>query len=131
MPKLSLRAEVARELRAIFDAPDRAEADRRLALAVKRDEKTAPKLSAWLEANVPGGLTVFPFPAAHRRRLRTSNLLERNNQELKRRTRAATLFPNEAALLRLVSAVLMETSEEWESEKIYLNMKNSNSPEQD
>jgi putative transposase len=131
VPKLSLRAEVARELRAIFDAPDRAEADRRLELAVKKYEKTAPKLSAWLEANVPESLTVFQFPATHRRRLRTSNLLERTNQELKRRTRVATLFPNEAALLRLVSAVLMETSEEWETENIYLNMKNSNSPEQD
>ena len=131
VPKLSLRAEVARELRAIFDAPDRAEADRRLELAVKKYEKTAPKLSAWLEANVPESLTVFQFPATHRRRLRTSNLLERTNQELKRRTRVAMLFPNEAALLRLVSAVLMETSEEWETENIYLNMKNSNSPEQD
>ena len=131
VPKLSLRAEVARELRAVFDAPDRAEADRRLALVVKKYEKAAPQLSAWLEANVPEGLTVFQFPAAHRRRLRTSNLLERTNKELKRRTRVATLFPNEAALLRLVSAVLMETSEEWESENIYLNMKNSNSPEQD
>jgi putative transposase len=131
VPKLSLRAEVARELRAIFDAPDRAEADRRLELAVKKYEKMAPKLSAWLEANVPESLTVFQFPATHRRRLRTSNLLERTNQELKRRTRVATLFPNEAALLRLVSAVLMETSEEWETENIYLNMKNSNSPEQD
>jgi putative transposase len=131
VPKLSLRAEVARELRALFDAPDRAEADRRLELAVKKYEKIAPKLSAWLEVNVPESLTVFQFPATHRRRLRTSNLLERVNQELKRRTRVATLFPNEAALLRLVSAVLMETSEEWETEQIYLNMKNRNSPEQD
>jgi putative transposase len=63
------------------------------------------------------GLTVFALPAAHRRRLRTSNLLERLNKEIKRRTRVATLFPNEAALLRLVSAVLMEISEAWETEK--------------
>jgi putative transposase len=74
---------------------------------------------------VPESLTVFDFPAAHRRRMRTSNLLERLNKEIKRRTRVAGLFPNEAALLRLVSAVLMEISEEWETEKVYLRMENS------
>jgi putative transposase len=73
---------------------------------------------------------VFPFPATHQRRRRTSNLLERINKEVKRRTRVATLFPNEAALLRLVSAVLMEITEEWETEQIYLNMESRNSPEQ-
>jgi transposase-like protein len=129
-PRVSLRSDLARDLRAIFDAPDRAEADRRLRLAVDKYLKTAPKLSAWLEANIPEGLTVFQFPATHGRRLRTSNLLERTNKELKRRTRVATLFPNEAALLRLVSAVLMEISEEWETEQIYLKMENSHSPEQ-
>ena len=59
---------------------------------------------------------------AHQRRLRTSNPLERVNMELKRRTRVAGLFPNEASLLRLVSALLAETSEEWEIGKSYLNM---------
>lgn len=124
VPRVSMRSEVAADLRAIFDAPDRAEADRRLELAVRKYEKTAPKLSAWLVANVPDGLTVFALPPSHRRRLRTSNLIERLNKEVKRRTRVAALFPNEAALLRLVSAVLMEISEEWETEKIYLRMEN-------
>lgn len=122
VPRLSMRAEVAADLRAIFDAPDRAEADRRLEMAIRKYEKTAPKLAAWLSSNVSEGLTVFALPATHRRRLRTSNLLERLNKEIKRRTRVATLFPNEAALLRLVSAVLMEVSEEWETDKIYLRM---------
>jgi transposase-like protein len=130
VPRMALRSELARDLRAIFDAPDRAEADRRLRLAVDKYLPSAPKLSAWLEANIPEGLTVFQFPATHQRRLRTSNLLERTNKELKRRTRVAMLFPNEAALLRLVSAVLMEISEEWETEQIYLKMENSHSPEQ-
>jgi transposase-like protein len=127
VPRISMRSEVARDLRAIFDAPDREEADRRLKLAEQKYEKTAPKLAAWMAANVPEGLTVFTLPPEHRRRLRTSNLLERLNKEIKRRTRVATLFPNEAALLRLVSAVLMEISEEWETEKIYLRMENSGS----
>lgn len=125
VPRISMRSEVAADMRAIFDSPDREEADRRLKLAVQKYEKTAPKLAAWMAANVPEGLSVFSLPTAHRRRLRTSNLLERLNKEIKRRTRVATLFPNEAALLRLASAVLMEISEEWETEKIYLRMENS------
>lgn len=124
VPRIGMRSEVAADLRAIFDAPDREEADRRLKLAIQKYEKTAPKLASWMAANLPEGLTVFALPPEHRRRLRTSNLLERLNKEIKRRTRVATLFPNEAALLRLVSAVLMEISEEWETDKIYLRMEN-------
>jgi putative transposase len=125
VPRIEMRSDLAADLRAIFDAPDRTEADRRLDMAIRKYEKSAPKLAVWLSANVPDSLTVFVLPAAHRRRLRTSNLLERLNKEIKRRTRVATLFPNEASLLRLVSAVLMEISEEWETEKIYLRMENS------
>ncbi len=72
---------------------------------MKKYRATAPKLAEWLEANVPEGLAVFALPPAHRRRLRTINMLERLNKELKRRTRVAGLFPNEASALRLVSAV--------------------------
>ena len=85
--------------------------------------KTAPDLSEWMEENLPEGLTVFTLPPSHWKKMRTSNMLERLNKEIKRRTSVATLFPNEASLLRLVSAVLMETSEEWESGKVYLRMK--------
>lgn len=127
VPRIHMRPEVAADLRAIFDAPDRAEAERRLELAITKYQKTAPKLSAWMAANVPEALTVLAFSPAQRRRLRTSNLLERLSKEIKRRTRVATLFPNEASLLRLVSAVLMEVSEEWETEKIYLRVENSSS----
>jgi len=69
----------------------RAVADGRLRLVVDKYQKRAPQLSAWLEANVPEALTVLTFPAIHRKRLRTSNLLERINKELRRRTRVATL----------------------------------------
>ncbi len=125
VPRIEMRSDLAADLRAVFDAPDRPEADRRLEMAVRKYEKSAPKLAAWLSANIPDGLTVFILPISHRRRLRTSNVLERLNKEIKRRTRVATLFPNEASLLRLVSAVLMEISEEWETEKIYLTMESS------
>jgi len=74
-----------------------------------------------MEKNVPEGLTVLTRPEAHRKRLRTSNSLERLNKEILRRTRVATLFPNEASLLRLVSAVLAEVDKEWQTGKSHLN----------
>lgn len=121
-PKVSMRPEVARDLRRVFDADETAEAERRLKDVVARYQKTAPQLAAWLEQAAPEAFTVLRIPAAHRRRMRTTNGLERLNKEIKRRTRVATLFPNEAALLRLASAVLSEISDDWETERAYLNM---------
>ena len=117
-----MRQKVAREIRSIFNAPDQSEALRLLQMMVDRYRKTAPGLAEWLEGNIPDGLNVFQAPVEHQRRLRTSNLLERLNRELKRRTRVASLFPNEASALRLASAVLPETSDEWESGRVYLSM---------
>jgi transposase-like protein len=122
VPQVSMRTAVARDLRSIFDAADRAEADRLLQLTAGRWQKSAPRLAAWMEQAVPEGLTVFALPVAHRRRLRTTNMLERLNREIRRRTAVATLFPNEASLLRLVSAVLVEVCEEWETGRKYLTM---------
>jgi transposase-like protein len=99
------------------------EEGRRLKDLVARYHKTAPGLASWLEENIPEALEVFAFPAAHRKRLRTNNGLERLNKEIKRRTRVAALFPNEASVLRLVSAVLSEISDDWETDRSYLNMK--------
>ena len=122
VPKPGMRKEVVASLRAVFDAPDRPEAERQLEIAVKKYRASAPKLAEWLEQNVPEGLAVFALPPSHRRRLRTINMLERLNKELKRRTRVAGLFPNETSALRLVSAVAMEISEEWETNRKYLTM---------
>jgi len=120
MPKQEMKGEVAADLRAIFSASDRQAAEGLLRALVARYQSSAPKLSAWLEASVPEALTVFAVPAAHRRLLRTTNTLERVNKEVKRRTRVASLFPSEASCLRLVSAVLMEISDEGEAGKAYL-----------
>jgi len=120
--KLDQRAEVAADLRQVFNSLERSEAEARLKLIAEKWQKSSPKLSAWMEANAPEALTVFSFPEGHRRRLRTTNGLERLNEELKRRTRVALIFPNEAALERLVTALLMEQSEQWESNKTYLTM---------
>lgn len=122
VPKLAMRAEVAADIKAVFDAPDRVEAERQLAKVVERYAASTPTLAEWLEHNVPEGLTVFLLPRRHRRRLRTSNVLERLNEEIKRRTRVARLFPNAASALRLVSAILMEISEDWETNRRYLTM---------
>ena len=73
-----------------------------------------------MEENLPEGFAIFAFPESHRRLLRTTNGLERVNQEVRRRTRVCRHFPNEASCLRLVSAVLMEISEEWQTGKAYL-----------
>jgi putative transposase len=122
VPRTTMREAVVAGIRAVFDAPDRPEAERQLEIAVRKYRATAPKLADWLEANIPEGLAVFALPASHRRRLRTINMLERLNKELKRRTRVAGLFPNEASALRLISAVAMEISEEWETNRKYLTM---------
>jgi transposase-like protein len=120
IPQGVSQPEASAELRSVFNAPNRDEADRQLERMVKKYKPIAPKLAAWLEANVPDGLAVFGVPANHRRKLRTNNCLERLNRELKRRTRVASVFPNEASLLRLATALLMETDEEWQSERRYL-----------
>lgn len=115
VPKVAMRAPVAADIRAIFNAPDRDEAEYLLEKFLKRYEKTAPALVRWAEEALPEGFTAFGLPPSHRRKLRTTNLVERLNQEIRRRTRVARLFPNEASCLRLVSAVLMEISEDWQT----------------
>jgi transposase-like protein len=119
-PSEEIKQQVNDDLRGVFDAADGDAASEQLQRVVRKYEKSAPKLAAWIEENVPEGLTVFRLPSSHRQRLRTSNMLERLNREIKRRTRVATLFPNEASLLRLVTALLMEQSEEWETGKRYV-----------
>lgn len=120
VPRKEQQAQVAGDIRTIFNAPDRATAEAYLARLVQKYAKTAPRLADWLEKNIPEGLTVFAFPASHQRKLRTINLVERLNRELDRRTRVVSIFPNEAACLRLISALLMETDEAWQTGRSYL-----------
>jgi putative transposase len=120
VPRLELKKEVAAAIRAVFTAPSLYEAKRLLGETVQQYRSVAPKLAVWMEENLSEGLMVYAFPEAHRRLLRTTNGLERLNQEVRRRTRVARLFPNEASCLRLVTAVVMEISEEWETGKRYL-----------
>lgn len=114
LPRLAMRAEVAADIRSMFNAPDRTTAEEYLQVAIAKYATSAPRLSAWLEENLAEGFTVFDFPLEHRRFIRTTNNLERVNKEIRRRTRVVGVFPNEASCLRLISALLMEISEEWQ-----------------
>jgi transposase-like protein len=120
VPHKDLQAEVADDIRTIFNAPDRTTAEAYLAKTIQKYEKSASRLSEWLAGNIPEGLTVFAFPADHRRLLRTTNGVERLHREIRRRARVVSIFPNQASCLRLVSAVLNEISEEWLIGRTYL-----------
>jgi transposase-like protein len=121
--RLDQRKPVAQRIRAIFNAPDRAEAERLMKQTIEFWATDAPKLAQWAEENLPDGFAVFDLPHAQRIRLRTTNGLERINREIKRRTRVASIFPNTTSCLRLVSALLAECDEDWMTGKIYLNLK--------
>ena len=109
------RGQIAAEIRSILNAPDRAEPERLPGVFVERHQKDMTKLADWAESAIPEGHTVFELPPTHQRRLRTTNVVERLNEEVKRRTKVVRLFPNEASCLRLVSAILMEIAEEWQT----------------
>jgi putative transposase len=115
------RPMVLRLMKAITDAPTRQAAKAALAAAIAELEKKAPKVARLLEESGEEILSVYALPEAHRKRMRTTNMLERQNQELKRRTRVVRVFPHEQSCLRLIAALLMETNQEWMG-RIYLRM---------
>lgn len=126
VPKQSMKTDVASDIKAIFTSNDLAHAELMLEEMVKKYAKSAPELAKWMEENIPEGFTVFSLPKNVRTRLRTSNMCENLNMQIRRRTRVVGLFPNEASLLRLVTAVLIEISEGWETGKVYLKNQTSN-----
>jgi transposase-like protein len=116
------RGRLADDLRAIFAAPDATLARSQARGCAERWRRSHPAVAAKLEEDLEDCLACYDVPAAHRARVRTTNGLERFNQELKRRTRVVRIFPNRAALLRLVTALAQEQSEEWVSGRRYLDM---------
>jgi len=121
VPRRDRLKEAAADIRTIFNAPDRSTAETYLKNTVRKYQQSASRLAEWLEHNVPEGLTVFDFPAEHRRKIRTTNGLERVSREIARRTRVVTIFPSEASCLRLISAILMEIDEDWQTGRTYLS----------
>jgi putative transposase len=117
------RKELGADLRAIFAAPDRKQAlTIASSVAEKWRKKGNEKVAEHLEEHIEECLSCLAFPESHRRRIRTTNGLERLNQEIKRRSRVVRIFPNREACLRLVSAPAIEQSEEWLTGRRYLDM---------
>ena len=125
MSRKALKSEVAADIRAVINARERQEAEELLAIVVQKYAKMASDLAEWMEKNITERLTVFSFPEDHRRCLRTTKGLERLNREIRCRTRDAVLFPNTASCLRLVTAILMEISEEWQTGRINIRLDNN------
>jgi len=113
---------ISADVRAVFHAPTLGWARQLKGEVVDRWAPSHPQVAAWLETALEDGLACFAFPESHRRRVRSTNGLERFNQELKRRTRVVRIFPNPEACLRLVTAMCLEQSEEWLAGRVYLDM---------
>jgi putative transposase len=116
------RKDLAEGLRGVFAAPNREVALRLASGLAERWRGSYPGVAEHLEEHIEECLTCLAFPEGHRRRIRTTNGLERLNQEIKRRTRVVRIFPNRQACLRLVTALAVEQSEEWLTGRRYLDM---------
>ena len=118
--KQDLKKQIATDIATIFNADSLAEAEERLRRFIESYRDTQPKLADWAENNLPESFAVFALPREHRKKMRTSNACETLNSQIKRRTRVVGLFPNEDSLLRLVTGVIIEISDTWETGKTYL-----------
>ena len=110
------------ELRWLYDRRDLAEARRDLATWLKRWQGKYPKLCDWVEDNIEETFSFYRLPMQHHKHLKSSNMLERYNEELKRRTHVVRIFPSAQSCLRLVRALAAETHEHWAEGTRYLNM---------
>lgn len=118
----ALRGELHEHLRSLFEAPDPATARTLLGPILATYAERAPKAMAILEAGFDDATAVLALPEPYRRRLRTTNSLERLNEEIRRRERVIRIFPNRESTIRLLGAVLMEQHEQWTTGHRYLDM---------
>ena len=110
------------ELRWIYDRRNVNEARRDLATWIGKWGNKYRKLCDWVETNIEETFTFYRLPLQHHKHMKSTNMLERLNEEIKRRTRVIRIFPNEASCLRLVRALAVETHENWIEATRYLNM---------
>jgi transposase-like protein len=110
------------ELRWIYDRRNLKEAQADLAAWLKRWQQRYAKLTDWAEEAIGETLTFYMLPRQHHKHLKSTNMLERLNEEIKRRTRVVRIFPNPASCLRLVRALCAETHEAWLEDNRYINM---------
>jgi putative transposase len=110
------------ELRWIYERRDLEEARQDLVAWLAKWGTRYPKLCAWVEENIEETLTFYRLPGQHHKHMKSTNLLERLNEELKRRTLVVRIFPNGASCLRLIRALAVEMHENWIEATRYLNM---------
>ena len=118
----SLQGKLHARVKHILEAPDMDTARKLLDEAVTEFERLAPKAIERLEAGFEDAMAIMALPECIRRRLRTTNTVERLNREIRRRERVIGIFPNEESALRLIGAVLMEIDESWTTGNRYLDM---------
>jgi len=116
------KAQIKQRLDDIFQAPDKQTGLIRLRQLIEDLSSSYPKVADLLENDGEDALTCLNFPLEHRRRIRTTNGLERFNQEIKRRTNVIRIFPNHDSALRLIGALCIEQAEEWITGRQYLDM---------
>ena len=120
-PTKSVKKRIGAELREVWNAQGIEQAQAALDELVEEYRPRHPKFADWLEHNAPEGLAVFSLPEAHRRKMRTTNGIERAvQQELKRRTRKIRVFPDVDSLMRVAAGLLVEVDEEWLTGKAYV-----------
>ena len=110
------------ELRWLYDRRQLKEAKADIRAWIEKWQGRYAKLVSWVEDNIEETLTYYRLPFRHHRHLKSTNMLERFNEEIKRRTHVVRIFPNEASCLRLVRALAVEQHERWQEEHRYLNM---------
>lgn len=110
------------ELRWLYDRRSLEEALRDLAVWLKKWQKRCPKLCSWVEENIEETFTYYRWPLAHHKHLKSTNMLERVNEEIKRRSHVVRIFPNSESCLRLIRALTVEIHEDWIEQHRYLNM---------
>jgi len=121
-------------LKDIFAATSKEDAIARKKHLLDKLEPVKQELATWVDEEIESCFSVYSLPPSHRRRMKSTNMIERFNQELKRRSRVIRIFPNDASCMRVLGTLCMEQSEEWETDRIYLNMdtdKKSNMDESD
>ena len=111
-----------KELSWLYERRNLKDARADLAAWIERWQGRYAKLVAWVEENIEETLTYYRLPMAHHKHMKSTNMLERFNEEIRRRTRVVRIFPNEASCLRLVRALAAEQHETWQEDNRYLNM---------
>ena len=110
------------ELRWIYDRRELVEARADLAAWLKKWSPRYDKLTSWVEENIEETFAYYRLPRQHHKHMKSTNMLERLNEEIKRRTRVVRIFPNGESCLRLIRALAVETHENWLEANRYLNM---------